>query len=97
MRGNNELSAFLCTPMDLHEESQLPLWGQSCLRLIEQIDAVSAEGILCQLKEALSVGFLMEMLRYAARSPAVFIFLSGDVVKTLRAKIIAAVRPAETA
>ena len=69
--------------MDLHEESQLPLWGQSCLRLIEQIDAFAGKIVLHELQKALAVRTAMIVFRTAAGEPAVFLLRGRDIIKAL--------------
>lgn len=95
--GNEKLGAALGAAVDLHKERKLPLGRQGCLRLIEQIDPVFPEGVLSQREEAFAVGSLVEMLRDAAGTPAVFIFHGGYIIETLRPEEIAVDRPAGAA
>ena len=84
MGSDDELSAPLRAAVDLHEQRELSLGRQGCLGLIEQVDPVFPEGILYQRQKALTVGLLMEVLRDAAGTFAVFFLHGGNIVEALR-------------
>ena len=88
MRNDNELRALLSASVNFQKQRQLSLRRQGCLRLIQQIQAVRPEVVLCKCQKGLPVRFLMVVLRNTAGSAAVFIFLRGNIVKTFRTQKI---------
>ena len=88
VRNDNELRALPGASVNFQKQRQLSLRRQGCLRLIQQIQAVRPEVVLCKCQKALPVRFLMVVLRNTAGSAAVFIFLRGNIVKTFRTQKI---------
>lgn len=93
MADDDELGAAFGTVADLHQQCQLALWREGCLRLVEDIDAVGIEPLLGKGKEALTVGFLVIMLGGVVCVGIVF-FFGGHIIEALRPQEIAAPRPA---
>ena len=93
MADDDELGAAFGTVADLHQQCQLALWREGCLRLVENIDAVGIEPLLGKGKEALTVGFLVIMLGGVVCVGIVF-FFGGHIIEALRPQEIAAPRPA---
>lgn len=83
MADYDELGAALGTVADLHQQCQLALWREGCLRLVEDIDAIGIEPFLGKGKEALAVGFLVIMLGGVVCVGIIF-FFGGHIIEALR-------------
>ena len=93
MADDDELGAAFGTVADFHQQCQLALWREGCLRLVEDIDAVGIEPLLGKGKEALTVGFLVIMFGGVVCVGIVF-FFGGHIIEALRPQEITALRPA---
>ena len=60
MGGDNKLAALFRKLMQTGEHRHLPQRGQSCLRFVEQIQAVPPQAVLEQGKKAFAVGTFVE-------------------------------------
>ena len=55
VRDRNELRSLFDTSVDLHQQRQLPLRGKSRFRLVQQVQSVRAETVLCQSQETFTM------------------------------------------
>ena len=55
VRDRNELRSLFDTSVDLHQQRQLTLRGKSRFRLVQQVQSVRTETVLCQSQEAFTM------------------------------------------
>ena len=96
MRNYHKLGPFFHTPVNLHQQCQLPLRRKRCFRFIQKIHPICPKAVLCERQKTFPMGFLMEVLWSPTWSPAVFFFLGSYVVKALRPQEISIIGAANS-